>query len=385
MIKYMHSAMPGAPVLSGTAGAMIGVLDACLVNGFGLKTLDSLVVSGGIATMTIASGHSFEVDSVALVAGATPAGLNGEKRVLSVSTTTATFDATGISNQTATGTISAKLAPFGFAKPFSGTNLAVYRSPDPASTRMFLRVNDTATQNARVVGYESMTDVNTGLGPFPTETQVSGGRWWGKSNIADSSPRPWVVIGDGKTFYLQVYTGTNPNRAGYVATFGDFVSERSGDPYACMLSGFISDTSGSAGTFSDLSQSTGGGGVNTASIPRAYTFFTGAANVSVRSEAFAVSGISGQSSTLGAFPSPVNNGLYLSPCHVMEDGQLFRGRTRGFFMCPQIINTVFETRAKIDGRGDLLGRKLIAARSASPAGTGSNGGVVFYDITGPWI
>lgn len=35
-VKYLHSAMPGAPVLSGTAGSLISVLDACLVNGLSL-------------------------------------------------------------------------------------------------------------------------------------------------------------------------------------------------------------------------------------------------------------------------------------------------------------------------------------------------------------
>ena len=37
-VKYFHSELPGAPVLSGTAGSRIAVLDACLVNGWGLLT-----------------------------------------------------------------------------------------------------------------------------------------------------------------------------------------------------------------------------------------------------------------------------------------------------------------------------------------------------------
>ena len=31
-VKYFHSELPGAPVLSGTAGSLQAVLDACLVN-----------------------------------------------------------------------------------------------------------------------------------------------------------------------------------------------------------------------------------------------------------------------------------------------------------------------------------------------------------------
>ena len=37
-VKYIHSDMRGAPVLSGTPGAMIGVLDAFLITGFGTVT-----------------------------------------------------------------------------------------------------------------------------------------------------------------------------------------------------------------------------------------------------------------------------------------------------------------------------------------------------------
>jgi hypothetical protein len=129
-VKYFHGSMPGAPVLSGTAGALINVLDACLVNGFGVSAVASLVVAGEVATATISGGHSGEVGSVMTVAGATPSGLNGEKKVLSVGggNTTLTFDATGIADQTATGSITIKVSGAGWVKAFSGTNLAAYRA-----------------------------------------------------------------------------------------------------------------------------------------------------------------------------------------------------------------------------------------------------------------
>ena len=133
-VKYFTSAMAGAPQLNTTAGCLIAMLDACLIDGFGLKTADSVVVASNIATLTVAAGVGFADHAVVLIAGATPAGLNGEKRILSKTTTTITFDATGISDQTASGTITAKLAPAGWQKQFSATNLAAYRSTDPAST-----------------------------------------------------------------------------------------------------------------------------------------------------------------------------------------------------------------------------------------------------------
>jgi hypothetical protein len=43
----------------------------------------------------------------------------------------------------------------------------------------------------RASGYESMSDVNTGTGPFPTAAQVAGGGYWEKS----ARPAPRRAIG----------------------------------------------------------------------------------------------------------------------------------------------------------------------------------------------
>src|SRR5574337_1832659 len=204
-VVYFHSAMTGAPSLAGQAGTLIAVLDACLVNGFGAGTVDAVVISGGVATVTRSAGHSFEVGTVALISGATVSGgsINGRQRVLAVTSSTWTFDATGLADQSATGTITAKLAPAGWTKPFSGTNLAAYKG-DVTGTGCLLRVDDTGGTVGRVVGYESMTDVNTGSGPFPTSTQISGGGSLGKSSTADATARPWMIFADDRTFYICV-------------------------------------------------------------------------------------------------------------------------------------------------------------------------------------
>ena len=202
-VKHFRSNMTGAPTLNGVAGALIGVLDACLVNGFNLKTIDSLTVAAGVATASVGGGHGYEPETVVLIAGASPAGLNGAKRILSTTTNTFTFAAAGLGDQTATGAITAKLAPAGWEKVFSGTNKAVYRSLDVTGTRMYLRVDDTAAQFARVVGYEAMTDVDTGVNRFPTEAQRSGGFWWCKASNATATARGWTLFADSRTFYLK--------------------------------------------------------------------------------------------------------------------------------------------------------------------------------------
>lgn len=386
-VKHFHSAMTGAPVLSGTAGSLIAVLDACLVNGFGLQTATSLVVARGIATLTFPSGHSFEQDAIALVAGATPSGLNGEKRILTTTTNTATFDATGISDQTATGTITAKMAPAGWVKEFSGTNLAAYRASNVESTRMYLRVDDTGTTNSRVVGYETMSDVNTGVGPFPTTTQISGGGWWPKANAANATARAWTVVADSKGLILHIHAATSsPGIAGGIWSFGDFASLKSGDAYACVLHCTTSDQSNLGSASSQSLEwcyaSTGYGGNY---LPRSFTMLGGSVAANHLAPDFVNPNASGYASQSGSplYPNGPDNGLVLSKKVIVEVGVCRRGTYRGMYITPQNCSTAFSWRDKIDGHGELTGRKLMALKCGSPAAT-TNSGVVFVDITGPW-
>lgn len=391
-VKHFHSAMVGAPVLSGTAGTLIAVLDACLVTGFGLKSADSLTVAGGVATVSFSTGHSFEPDTIALIEGATPAGLNGEKRVLTTSTNTITFAAAGIADGTATGTISAKLAPAGWAKEFSGTNLAAYRAISPESTCMFLRVDDTGTTNARVVGYESMTDVNTGVAPFPTSTQISGGGWWPKATVANATARAWTVVADDKSIILHVHTATiSPGASGALWEFGDFASLKSGDAYACRLQCHSADAANSSSliTSSDYCNSESTAAKATAYVPRSFTGLGGSSAVVPAVAGLfpssAISGtlVGGATSVTASYPNGPDNGLILQKKILVEHAVCLRGYGLGLFVTPQNCHSAFSWRDKIDGQGELAGRKLLAIKCGGPAST-TSAGVVFVDITGPW-
>lgn len=240
-VKWFRSTMPGAPALRGQVGSLIALLDACLVNGWGSQTASSVVIAGGVATATFPSDHAAAVDSVALVAGATPAGLNGEQKVTAVAPNVIRW-ATAEADGTATGTITVKMAPAGWTKVYTGTNLAVYKSADPAAHGQFLRVNDTGTTAARVVGYENMTAVSTGTGLFPTSAQLSGGFYWGKSHTAGSTDVAWSIAADSRAFYFNAAayatTGGSGNNGGSAYFFGDVLPHsRSGDAYATLLTG----------------------------------------------------------------------------------------------------------------------------------------------------
>lgn len=385
-VKFIHSAMAGAPVLSGTAGAAIAVLDACLVNGFGLISVDSVVIAGGVATVNKSTGHSFEVGSVALIAGATPAGLNGEQKVTAVTGTSFSF-ATALADQTATGTITAKLAPLGWTKPFSGTNLAAYKSSDPSATGCLLRLDDTSATNMRVVGYETMSDINTGTGPFPTATQRSGGSYWTKSSAAGSTAKNWILIGDGKLFYFANEVNPSSYAQGYwTYAFGDVVPTKSGDAFSCVLVADATDISINA-----PNQSKGLWYVdNTSSVdtymPRSYTGTGG--SVQVRKCAPSIAG-SSASYTSGNYPSaqafnypnPADNGLYIVPLYLVEHVLVtLRGTAPGAYICPQTVaDGQFAAKDTVTNVAAMSGRTLKALTCSNSAR-----GVMFFDTTGPW-
>lgn len=236
-VKYFSSTMNGAPALSNSAGTLIAVLDACLVNGFGSVTLDSLVVASNVATGTVSAGHNFAMvgntGPVITIAGATPAGLNGEWRIASIpGSTTFTFATTGISDQTATGTITAKRAPAGFSKAFSGTNTAAYRSDNVAGSRLYLQVADSyaSATYAMIRGFTGMTAVDTGTEPFPTGAQAAGTYIYKASN----TNCPWNLYSDGRMIYFFCDSNKNSSWVGGLV-FGELDSYVEADTYNGLL------------------------------------------------------------------------------------------------------------------------------------------------------
>lgn len=383
-VKFIHSGMNGAPALSGTAGAMIAVLDACLKDGFGAGTVDSVVIAGGIATVMRSAGHPMEVGAVALLAGATVSGgsINGEQKVLTTTLTTWTFDAAGFANQTATGTITQKIAPCGWAK-VSGTNIATYKSGDVTSTGCYLRVDDTGTTNARVVGYETMSDINTGAGPFPTTTQISGGGYWPKSASADATARPWIFFGDGKMFYLAVQYSASSTANSLTAVFGDPISLKSPDAYCCALNcAEASPVGAGAGTrtASEFDYGNQSSTPGTVFMPRGYTGLGSA--VSMRRSFPLIAGSSGARSgdpTSGLpYPNPADGGVYVADHYLMDGTSLaLRSRSPGLYASIQNIGSaVFSNRDPVTGVTGLTGRVLKAINTGT--------GCFFVDTTGPW-
>ena len=242
---YYTSDEPGAPTLNNANGSLISVLDAVLINGFGLKSVTSITVAGGVATVTCA-GHQFTggVGRLVQIAGASPSALNGNQVATVVDANTFTFPTTA-ANGTATGTITARRAPLGWQKVFGSTNKAIYGRTDPQATAMLLRIDDTgtgvaSTTYARAVMCESATDVDTMTGVSPTTAQLSGG-WYVSKGESSTAAKRWLIVGDERTVYVFTDRATyrwNSNNGLVPLVFGDINSYRSGgDAYGCIIGG----------------------------------------------------------------------------------------------------------------------------------------------------
>lgn len=363
--KWFSSAMNGAPSLTGAiGGGIIAVLDAFLVNGFGSVTLNSLVVSSGVATATVNTGHGFLDYQVVLIAGATPSGLNGDKRINYISSTQFSFDATGIADGAATGTITAKTSPLGWTKEFSGTNKAVY-AKQSGGTPHVLRVDDTAANYAALNMYETMSGIDTGVNPLPS----SGSLWLYKSTDT-STAREWRTYGDAFAFYLAAKT-TGSNYYGRMF-FGDILSEVTGDNYHCAL---IATTENKAESYlNNISKNTAGH-----YIARAWDQITPGPAIG-KTAGYLAASFTGGWAGGGPFqwPNLSNKRMTLEPIRVWEP-TTSRGEMPGLY---NHANSSALQFAVIFGEDDFAGRRFVAqplwAVSASVDQT------MMIDITGPW-
>ena len=388
-VKFMTENMPGAPVLSGTAGALISVLDALLVTGFGLRTAVSVVVAGGVATVTLSSDAKNPdlLHSVILVDGvaAPMADLNGEQRVTAASNTTLQF-ATAVADGTATGTITVKSAPAGWEKLYTGTNKAVYRSTHVQSAKHCLRVDDTGTMSARVIGYETMTDVDSGVGPFPTAVQLSGGGYVHKSTSANTTAVGYAFAADPRIVYWCPMPGTAWGSADSYAVanvrgFGDPIAlAPGGDAWVTLLS------SGGS-TFTEYSSLSGGESetVGALVMARPLSGIGGAVVGSAKPYVGSRTRRSGfDSEALGAALSPVDGSLRLSRMYVGEGtGNQITPRAE----VPGVWYLPYNNASSLLPRGTIVqgadGRKLLAIVTGG-ATNFTQRGAALIDITGPW-
>lgn len=337
-----------APRLSGTAGDAAGVLDALLVNGYNSKTLTSITRSGSTATATLTS-HGFSANRLVRIAGCDQAEYNGDFWVTSVTSSTFTFEVSGTPATPATtgSSITAKVAPCDWTIAYTGTNIRSYLQ-GAGSNGFVMGLDDTGTTTCRIRGFESMTAagvaVTDGSGPFPTDAQTSGGRYWRKSDSENTNSRYWIAFGDEKSFFILSYryNTSGPPDCGF--WFGDLKAYKGDDLYATVLR---ADSDG-ATNWSDMppiscypltaslgsseyqkgyaarSSSGAGGSVHVQNVSLCVNPGSSSTNLSTMSE----------NSSQITYPAPISGGLIMAPLAYVEQLESgVRGEIRGAYVC----------------------------------------------------
>lgn len=271
-IKFFTFTNANAPGLTNAYGAMIRVLDGCLITGIALPAVSSITALDKIVTVTFAAAHKLMPYQIINIVGAVETVFNGDYQIKQiVSTTVINFELTeATSVLTATGTISASLPPLGWDKTFSSINAAgggkaAYRSTNTLlSSRPFLRVVDERdplygsgyAKYAKVGIVEDMLDIDTLSGvqsPFDevlpnknwnatgSGSQVINGwaKWYyatsygfiaidGDKYGASSNTMMWTVIGTKDWFYI-INSANEQEDYSAVHGFGSFESFIDGD------------------------------------------------------------------------------------------------------------------------------------------------------------
>ena len=391
-VKWITNTMRGAPPISGTAGTFVAALDAFLNTGWGSANAISVSVSGGVGTAEFPEGVFFEDHAVVLFGGATtPAALNGEARVLSHTNKTITFETDAPDGVATTGTtITCRYAPVGnWSKPFFGTNKAAFKTSDVQGSGHYLRIDDSGTMTARVVGYETMTDVDTGAGPFPTAAMLSGGGYVHKSTVASAAAVRYAMAADSRAVLWAVEAGSHNstvNRVSNLRGFGDPIAlAPAGDVWATFLSanGSANNSAFQVGALSGGSAS----GVSGATCsPRSVLAVGSAQYMNMVPFTGTASTTSGADNFAGAAPSAVDGQVKLSRCFLKEQAATSppRSMVPGAIYVPQSGLTAFVVPGDtLVGSGDWLGRRLLAVGTGDSA-TNQINGMAFLDLTGPW-
>lgn len=265
-------------------------------------------------------------------------------------------------------------AAAGWSKSYSGTNKAVYRAPSGA--QMYYRVQDDApatAKEARLTGYETMSDVDTGTGPFPTAAQGVGGVAMmviRKSASADATARAWTLLADARTVYFLPSTGDTAGS--YLAIgFGEFYSLLPGDAYNGFVCGRSAEnsTSTTANQLEYLSSQVTGG--SQFFVPRAHTGTGGSVQMS-RGGDYPKQDGSLMINGVVPYTNPSDGGIYLCKIRIGDYTTApvngIRGRMRGIWQTLHPVAS-FTDDDTFSGTGSFAGRTFLVKKAMYRSGS----------------
>jgi hypothetical protein len=308
------------------------------------------------------------------ISGAGQADYNGDFAITVTGANTFTYTVANSPATPATGTITSKVAPVDWTKPFSGTNIAAYKQ-GAGSNGMYLRINDVAaTGNSLppIRGYENMTDINTGTGAFPTDTQYGTGAYSGIVKAGGGPSLGWCIIGNEKLVHIITSSGT-PLYG--LHSFGDIASRKNGDQFNTIITAnFSGNYIDQQSVFVVANLANDYSSINGHFLARSYAQ-SGTA-VSCGKQSGGMTKVGGGSA---AYPCPVDNALHIAPIFITESAGI-RGTLTGLWN--PMHYKPFTTGDVIAGSGEYAGKMFMAYDLGS--NSSGNTGQVLLEISNTW-
>jgi hypothetical protein len=306
--KVYRSTDASAPSLTGNAGSLITVLDACLINGYGTQTAPSPAWTHPVVTASNIASY----------------------------------------------------------KQPSGSGLAVVINDNgPNGTSLGKEAWATGWESVAGVG----SPVGSGTNQFPTAAQLltSGHVVIRKSTATGATVRDWVVLADSSTFYLFVLTGDTAGMY-YGFMFGDIYSlNATTDSYRCMIIGRDLENSALVADEGMDKLSALASAVVGNFMARSYTAAAGSITVGKHGDA-----TKGSAATLlgtMVYPNPQDAELYATPIWVVENGgPSVRGRLRGLYQVLHAISSFTDGQSMVANTGDFNGKTFLFIKQTANAG-----------------
>jgi hypothetical protein len=331
-VTVYSSTDSSAPVLSGTVGSVLALLNACLVNGYGSKA------AAGWGKPYTDSGN------------------------------------VGVIRQGAAG---------GVGRVYLRAN---DNAPDATA--------NSGAQEARMTGYGAMTDINTGTDPFPDPAYSNPYILLRKSTTADATARAWKLVADHRTFYFFMKTGDSAASGGYFGFgFGDIYSYVPSDAWKAVIMGRhipgnISTNAENLWTVIETCGFSQYGNcvVRWADASAGYSTFaktTDWAHSVGTHPADGTMQAPGLIATTYAIPYPTgyNSDLYMAPVY-HTDYHVLRGKLRGIWApCHSAANTAFNDGDTFSGTGAYAGRTFMVVK---PLWGNSTQGMAFVETSSTW-
>lgn len=255
-IKWFSHLNKNAPVLTNVWGSMLKVLDACLIDGYSEQQATAYSIVGNNLTLTYPTAHLYQQYQVLNIKGASTPVLNGDHRIVDVSSDglSLTIEYASLSGVVETALLlTTKIAPLGWEKVYSALNKAVYKFTMSTGISQFFFVDDTEiggtyaatwAKYARVglsegyagefqpTGVSSPLDwsqMGASLRTAPNIYYMGTHKWFYATSTDLTSTtfsptsttlagvRPWLLTGD--TTYFYIIPATYPNSM-YAITMG---------------------------------------------------------------------------------------------------------------------------------------------------------------------